>query len=126
MRRQTLLVLCLFTLSGCAHSALRASRDVTYSVRDYLSTALRTLAEADTDLEGRRWRAELETRAALADLGEGPLGARPVPYDGPPRLEVALELLERGEAGLVEAREAGALEHTRRATAALRLALTLR
>jgi hypothetical protein len=127
MRRPSLLLplsLLSVALGGCAHSALRPSPDVTYSVRDYLSTALQALSEADPDLEGRRSLAERETKAALADLVDGHLSARAVPYDGPPCLEVALELLERSEAGLVEAREREALEHTRRASAALRLALT--
>jgi hypothetical protein len=116
----------LFILGGCAHSALRASPDESFSGRDYLHTALQTLASADPDLEGRRALAEKETRAALDDLSDGHLSSRAVPYDGPPRLEVALELLERSEQALTQARATDALEHTRRAAEAVRLALAPR
>ncbi len=113
-------------LAGCAHSSLRVTSNDVFSTRDYLATALETLASADPDAEGRRALAERETRAALNDLVDGHLHSRPVPYEGPPRLEVALELLERSEATLTATKSSDALEHTRRAAEALRLALAQR
>lgn len=123
---RSLILLLLFVLGGCAHSALRVTPDDAFSGRDYLATALQTIAAADPDVEGRRALAEKETRAALEDLLDGHLRHRAVPFDGPPRLEVALELLERSELALTEARANDALEHTRRAAEAIRLALASR
>lgn len=113
----------MLLFGGCAHSALRVDPATSFSSRDYLATALETLSVADPDAEGRRAIAERETRAALEDLVDGHLRSRAVPYEGPPRLEVALELLERSEATLAQAHAEEALEHTRRAAQALRLAL---
>jgi hypothetical protein len=116
-----LFLVVLLVLSGCAHTALRA--DETFSARDYLQTALETLAASDPDVGGHRLRAQLETKAALEVMGD--VGAsRSVPYDGPPRLEVALELLERCEAA--RAVDEQALQHARMAAAELREALTKR
>lgn len=116
-----LLVSILLVLSGCAHTTLRA--DETFSARDYLQTALETLAAADPDVGGHRLRAQLETKAALEVLGEGAV-SRTVPYDGPPRLEVALELLERCEAA--RSVDEAALHHARQAADELRQALASR
>lgn len=49
---------------------------------------------------------------------------RPVPFEGPPRLDVALELLERAEAALAPG--APASDHVRRALTEVRSALTRR
>jgi len=116
-----LVVSILLVLSGCAHTTLRA--DETFSARDYLQTALETLAAADPDVGGHRLRAQLETKAALEVLGEG-AASRAVPYDGPPRLEVALELLERCEAA--RSVDEAALHHARQAADELRQALASR
>lgn len=119
------LPLLLLLLSGCAHTALRTD-DANYSSRDYLATALETLTESDPDVQGLRVQAQRETKAALEQLMDGATSHRRVPYDGPPRLEVALELLERSEGALAKTGDAEALEHTRRAAQTLRLALAPR
>lgn len=119
------LPLLLLLVTACAHTALR-TEDTSYSSRDYLATALETLTAADPDVHGLRVQAQLETKAALEQLMDGATSHRPVPYDGPPRLEVALELLERSEGALTKTGDAEALEHTRRAAQSLRLALAPR
>ncbi len=119
------LPLLLLLLSACAHTALRTD-DASYSTRDYLATALETLTESDPDVQGLRVQAQRETKAALEQLMDGATSHRRVPYDGPPRLEVALELLERSEGALTKTGDAEALEHTRRAAQTLRLALAPR
>lgn len=115
----------LLLVSGCAHTALRTD-DTRFTTRDYLATALETLTASDPDVAGLRVRAQLETKAALEQLMDGATSHRVVPYDGPPRLEVALELLERSEGALSASGEARALEHTRRAAQSLRVALAAR
>jgi hypothetical protein len=104
-------------LWGCATTAVERHAPGTFSVRDYLKTAYDTLLVAETDTEGHRVRAQLETRAALEALDDAQsLPPRRVPYSGPPTLAVALELLERCE------QESGqsvlARTHSRRAVAA--------
>lgn len=116
-----LVLLLLLVLPGCAHTALRG--DESFSARDYLQTALDTLAAADPDVGGHRLRAQLETKAALEVLGDV-AASRTVPYDGPPRLEVALELLERCEAA--RSVDEQALQHARQAATELRAALAPR
>ncbi|MBM4780480.1 MAG: hypothetical protein GQE15_22480 [Archangiaceae bacterium] len=119
------LPLLMLLVTACAHTALR-TEDVNYSSRDYLATALETLTASDPDVHGLRVQAQLETKAALEQLVDGATSHRVVPYDGPPRLEVALELLERSEGALTKTGDAEALEHTRRAAQSLRLALAPR
>lgn len=119
------LPLLLLFVSACAHTALR-TEDANFSSRDYLATALETLTASDPDVQGLRVQAQLETKAALEQLMDGATTHRVVPYDGPPRLEVALELLERSEGALTKSGDAEALEHTRRAAQSLRLALAPR
>lgn len=119
------LPLLLLFVSACAHTALRTD-DATFSTRDYLATALETLTASDPDVQGLRVQAQLETKAALEQLVDGATSHRVVPYDGPARLEVALELLERVESRLATTGDAEALEHTRRAAQSLRLALAPR
>ncbi len=119
---RALLVMVVLLVSGCAHTALKTDA-TSFSSRDYLSTALETLSAADPDIAGYRVRAQVETKAALAQLVDGATSHRVVPSDGPPRLEVALELLERSEGALAALGEPVALEHTRRAAESVRLAL---
>ncbi|HEY0882013.1 MAG TPA: hypothetical protein VGD87_10810 [Archangium sp.] len=113
--------LCLLFL-GCAgsRSVVRDERGG-YSARDYLQTAFDTLSEAETDTNGHRIRAAVETRAALERLDDR---ARPrrVPYEGEPSLAVAFELLQRSEPELPP--RSAAQQHAQRALEELRLALT--
>lgn len=118
---------CLFTLllllSGCSTTRVVIRHDAgAFSVRDYLSTAYETLTQAETDTAGHRIRAQLETRAALQLLGESSVPPRLVPFEGPPTLAVALALLEHSEPNLPL--EGGAHQHTARALAELRAALS--
>lgn len=109
--------------AGCAtptRTALRPEASA-FAVRDYLQTAYETLALAETDTDGHRVRAQLETREALSALGELGGGTRPVPYDGPPTMSVALELLELSAPKVVHNRDAH--EHTLKAVAELRAAV---
>ncbi|MDP1827026.1 MAG: hypothetical protein Q8L48_27380 [Archangium sp.] len=116
-----LLALLLF-LSGCTSTRVLVRHDAgAFSVRDYLKTAYQTLTEAETDVGGHRIRAQRETRAALDLLGQSPVAPRPVPFEGPPTLAVALELLEYSERE-VRLNQPAHL-HTTRAVAELREAL---
>jgi hypothetical protein len=110
----------IIPVSLIAHDA------TSFSSRDCLETALETLSTADPDVAGYRVQAQLETKAALAQLLDGATSHRVVPFDGPPQLEVALELLERSEGALAALGEPAALEHTRRAAQSVRLALATR
>ncbi|MFT3706285.1 MAG: hypothetical protein QM817_01335 [Archangium sp.] len=110
-------------LSGCATTAVQHHEVGTFSVRDYLKTAYDTLLVAETDTEGHRVRAQLETRAALDALEDLSTSPRRVPYSGPPTLAVALELLERSEQETTQ--NVLAQTHARRAAAELRQALSL-
>lgn len=119
--RNTLALLLLLT--GCSTTQVVIRHEAgAFSVRDYLKTAHDTLAEAETDTGGHRIRAQLETRAAL-DLvdDQSSLAPRPVPFEGPPTLAVALALLEHSEHDLQS--NGAALDHTRRALKELRKAL---
>jgi hypothetical protein len=117
-----LLVVALLACSACAssHRALRSDAN-SFAVRDYLKTAYETLASAETDTDGHRVRAQLETRAALDALGDLGSSARLVPYDGPPSMSVALELLE--ESAPKVAHNPDAHQHTLKAVAELRAAV---
>ena len=114
-------VLLLVALSGCATTHLSSASERTYEPRDYLQTAYEALVRADTDTGGHRIRAELETRAALQALGDEARHARAVPFDGPPSMQVALELLQATEPQLTQ--NVLARTHTERAVAELREAL---
>lgn len=115
-------VVSLFLLAACSanRSALRDEKG-SYSARDYLQTAFETLTDAETDTGGHRIRAVVETRAALERLDDGGVRARRVPYEGPPSLSVAFELLQRSEPELPP--RSRAQEHAQRALEELRLAL---
>lgn len=111
----------VLTLSACASGRdLVRFGEGAFAARDYLHTAWETLTQAETDTEGHRIRAQLETRAALEALG-GPATARRVPYQGPPTLAVAMALLERSAPQVPQ--DSPAQAHTRRALAELREAL---
>lgn len=115
--------LCAFAallFAGCATTSVERHAPGTFSVRDYLKTAYDTLLVADTDTDGHRIRAQLETRAALEALQDD-LPVRRVPFSGPPSMAVALELLERSEQETTQ--NVLAQTHTRRAAAELRQAL---
>lgn len=116
-------LLCLIALmfAGCATTSVERHAPGTFSVRDYLKTAYDTLLVAETDTDGHRIRAQLETKAALEALDDE-LPLRRVPFSGPPTLAVALELLERSEQETTQ--NVLAQTHTRRAAAELRQALT--
>lgn len=120
--RLLVLVFAVLGLAGCSasHSAVRHDAGA-WAVRDYLKTAYQTLAIAETDTDGHRVRAQLETRAAIDALGELGGPARVVPYDGPPSLSVALELLEHSTPRLQGNPLAQA--HAQRAVAELQAAL---
>jgi len=119
MRRFTLLL--LLAVAGCAPRSIIRHDAGAFAVRDYLKTAYETLASAETDGDGHRIRAQLETRAAIEALGglDGPL--RWVPYEGPATLAVALELLERTEPQMTQ--NVLAQTHVTRALVELRAAL---
>lgn len=119
-----LIIAAVLSLTGCAAPTKQAVRsDVgSFAARDYLKTAYETLVAAETDTGGHRIRAQLETRAAIASLGEELAGpARLVPFEGPPTMRVALELLERSETQLPL--NAPARKHALVAVAELRAAL---
>jgi len=61
MRRFTLLL--LLAVAGCAPRSIIRHDAGAFAVRDYLKTAYETLASAETDGDGHRIRAQLETRA---------------------------------------------------------------
>jgi hypothetical protein len=109
---------------GCASTNAVVARGGDWTARDYVKTALQTLTLADTDTGGHRMKAELETRAAL-DILDARGHARAVPYEGPPTLAAALELLQQGELSLMRT-PSPALDHTRRAEAELREALAIK
>lgn len=112
----------LLVLSGCTSTRVLVRHEAgTFSVRDYLKTAYETLGEAETDSGGHRIRAQLETRAALDLMGDFSVPPRPVPFEGPPTLAVALELLEHSERRVRQ--NPPAHQHTQRAVAELREAL---
>lgn len=113
-------LLLLFLISACASAPLLPGPN-RYEARDYLKTAYETLVKADPDTEGHRIRAELETQAALQALGDEQRLAREVPFQGPPTLAVALELLRAGEAGVTT--NVPVRVHTQRAMAELQAAL---
>lgn len=117
------MILLAFSLLGCATPAAVRSTPGTFSVRDYLKTAYDTLLVAETDTNGHRIRAQLETRAALQALDDA-TPARRVPFEGPPTLAVALELLERSQQESTQ--NVLAQTHTTRAAAELRQALGVR
>lgn len=96
MKRSILLTFLVVALGGCTAGKYVRSEQGTFSVRDYLSTAYDTLLASETDSDGHRIRAQLETRAALAALDERSPPRR-VPFEEPPTLAVALELLERSQ-----------------------------
>lgn len=116
MNRWLLLVM----LSSCAASRVVTVADGAYSQRDYLKTAYETLQNADTDTEGHRIRAQLATRAALQALDDGDLG-RNVPFEGPPSMAVARELLQRVAPSPTDG--SAVAESTRRALTELNAAL---
>lgn len=120
---RTLVLAALLGFTACTASTTSALRPEasSFAVRDYLKTAYETLASAETDTDGHRVRAQLETRAALDALGELSSPARVVPYDGPPTMSVALELLEQSAPKVLHNRDAH--EHTLKAVAELRAAL---
>jgi uncharacterized iron-regulated protein len=100
--------------SSCATPAVVRSEPGLFTVRDYLKTAYDTLLVAETDTNGHRIRAQLETRAALQALDDA----------APAALAVALELLERSQQEATQ--NVLAQTHTTRAAAELRQALNLR
>lgn len=113
----------LFLLCGCSTTSVIIRHDAgAFSGRDYLKTAYETLTEAETDTGGHRIRAQVETRAALEQLGDTRLPARLVPFEGPPTLAVALELLEHSQPDLQQ--NSVALAHAQRALDELRAALS--
>ncbi len=67
--------------------------------------------------------ARRQTRAALEELGAISAPTRKVPFDGPPSLAIALELLEQSEREMQRMCSNDALIHARRAAAELRQAL---
>jgi hypothetical protein len=119
MRRFTLLL--LLAVAACAPRAIIRHDAGAFAVRDYLKTAYETLAIAETDGDGHRIRAQLETRAAIDALGELGGPSKRVPYEGPATLAVALELLERTEPQMTQ--NVLAQTHVTRALAELRAAL---
>jgi hypothetical protein len=108
---------------GCASRGALRGDGSAFTARDYLRTAWNTLIEAETDTAGHRVRAQRETRAALEALNELTSTARVVPFEGPPTLAVALELLQHSEAEIGRRGSPAALEHTRRAEDELKAAL---
>ncbi len=116
------LFVAMLVLSGCSstRAVVRHERGA-FAVRDYLKTAYETLAIAETDTGGHRIRAQLETRAAIEALGDLGGPTKRVPYEGPPTLAVALELLERSEPDMTQ--NVLAHTHAQRALAELREAL---
>lgn len=124
--RSLLVLSALLGFVACSSTSSAVRADVgAFAVRDYLKTAWETLSLSETDTEGHRVRAQLATRAAIDALGDelgGP--ARRVPFDGPPSMSVALELLERSEPQMSQ--NAAAQAHARRAVAELRAALAVR
>jgi hypothetical protein len=118
MRLAVPLVASLFLL-GCTadRQAVRVD-SAAYAAPDYLRTAYEALNEAETDVDGRRVAAQLQTKQALRALPDGGLHARRVPYEGPPTLDVAAELLERSTLHLSERDPARA--HAQRALRELR------
>lgn len=111
------------SLLSCASNRTTVRHDArAFSGRDYLKTAYETLLAAETDTEGHRVRAMLDTRAALAVLGaEQCTVDRKVAFDGPPTLAVALELLEYSEQETKQ--NPLAHSHLKRALTELRAAL---
>lgn len=109
-------------LAGCSasHSSVRHDAGA-WAVRDYLKTAYQTLAVSETDTDGHRVRAQLETRAAIDALGDLGGPARVVPFEGLPSMAVALELLEHSTPRLQANPLAQA--HAQRAVAELKAAL---
>lgn len=93
MRVTLLAVVVLSAACSPTRAALRPEANA-FAVRDCLKTAYEALARAETDADGHRVRAQLETREALRALDELGRLARTVPYEGPPSMAVALELLE--------------------------------
>ncbi len=112
--------LLLMLLSSCAAGRAVTVREGSYSTRDYLKTAYETLQSSDTDTNGHRIRAQLATRAALQALDDGDPG-RSVPFEGPPSLAVARELLERVAPAPTDV--SAVAEQTRRALGELNAAL---
>lgn len=110
----------LALLASCASGRAVTVAEGSYSQRDYLKTAYETLQTSETDTGGHRIRAQLATRAALQALEDGELG-RSVPFDGPPSLAVARELLERVAPSPADGSVVA--ENTRRALAELNAAL---
>lgn len=93
-----LVLVVVFGVFGCASSRVIREDKEPFSARDYLKTAYETLLESETDTDGRRVRALLATRAALAVLGtDRCVRERKVTFDGPPTLAVALGLLRHSE-----------------------------
>lgn len=120
--RHTFLLAVVVSFVSCSSSRLAVKPEASaFDARDYLKTAYETLVSAETDTGGHRIRAQLETRAALEALGEETRHARQVPYDGPPSMEVALELLQASEPQMTQ--NVLARTHTQRALAELRAAL---
>jgi hypothetical protein len=118
--RPLLALVLLASFGGCAHRVV-VRDEPGFAVRDYVKTAYDTLVLADPDTGGHRIRAQLEARAAFEALGSVRTPASAVPFEGPPTLAVALELLERSEARLAQYPAAQA--HARVAVAELREAL---
>ncbi|MFZ5441245.1 MAG: hypothetical protein ACOZQL_14650 [Myxococcota bacterium] len=117
-----LLAFVLVLFPACASSRLAVQPAAgSFDARDYLKTAYETLVSAETDTGGHRIRAQLETRAALDALGDDARHARLVPFDGPPSMEVALELLQASEQQVTQ--NVLARTHTQRALAELKAAL---
>ena len=108
---------------GCASRGALRGDGSAFTARDYLRTAWTTLIEAETDTAGHRVRAQKETQAALEALNELTSTAKVVPYEGPPTLAVALELLQHSEVEISRRASPAALEHTRRAEDELKAAL---
>jgi hypothetical protein len=113
--------LLLFVCIACAPRSVVRREAGAFAVRDYLKTAWETLALADTDGDGHRIRAQLETRAAIESLGELGAPTRRVPFEGPATLAVALELLECTEPQVTQ--NVLAHRHVSLAVAELRAAL---
>lgn len=107
-------------LSSCAAGSAIKVADGSYSQRDYLKTAYETLQNSDTDTDGHRIRAQLATRAALQSLDDRDLG-RAVPFEGPPSMAVARELLQRVTTSPTDGSPVA--ENTRRALMELNAAL---
>jgi hypothetical protein len=113
-------------LAACAAPSAIRVEDHTFTAADYLKSAVDTLARAETDADGHRIRAQIETKAALDAINELGGSTRSVPFVGPPTFSVALELLVRSEAELEWPKSQVALAHTRRAEDELRAALALK